>query len=97
METPHSKKRPRQDNRIDLALRLISSTLGAYALCWAVIAALSAWLPLAKASVWFLTGQLVPLPFVAVVLGAFATRNATRALVIPLTLAAAFQLVAELR
>jgi hypothetical protein len=79
-----------------LALRITAAVLGGYALCWALFAALCAWLPWERASVWYLTGQLAPLPFLAVLLWVFAVQGA-RQVLWPLALAAGLALFAALR
>lgn len=77
--------------------RILVAALGGYALCWALVSLLCAWLPMAKASRWFLTGQLVPIPMVAVLLWAFAARNLWRATLTLLSLVLALQALAVLR
>lgn len=80
-----------------LALRVLAATGGGYALCWALFTLLCAWLPWEKASIWYFTGQLAPLPFVGALLWAFVARSAWRALLWPLALAALFALAGALR
>lgn len=82
---------------LNLALRILGATLGGYALCWAIFELLCAWLPLERATVWYLTGQLAPLPFLGVLLWAFITPSAARALYAPLLLAAVIGLPGWLR
>ncbi|WP_150430103.1 hypothetical protein [Dechloromonas sp. CZR5] len=62
----------------DLALRILVAASGGYALCWGLFVFLCAWLPYEKVTVWYLTGQLAPLPFVLVLLAAFAAGSAGR-------------------
>ena len=90
-------RRARTTRAGDLLPRILAASLGGYALCWSLISLLCAWLPLSKASLWFFTGQLVPLPFVGVLLWAFAAARAWQALAYPLTLAAILQTLAVLR
>lgn len=75
-----------------LCLRILAAAFGGYALCWAIFYSLCSWLPYEKATVWYLTGQLAPLPFVGVLLWAFVSRSAWRALGWPLLWAAAIAL-----
>lgn len=63
-----------------LVLRIAAAALGGYALCWALFYLLCAWLPFEKATVWYLTGQLAPLPFLGSLLWAFVTATPGRAL-----------------
>ena len=100
MNTPASlppRRRPRTTWAVDLLPRILAASLGGYALCWSLISLLCAWLPLSKPSLWFFTGQLVPLPFVGVLLWAFAASRAWQALAYPLALAATLQTLAVLR
>lgn len=83
--------------RFDLPLRLCAATLGGYALCWSLFALLCAWLPFPKATVWYFTGQLAPLPFLVVLLWAFAAQGARRALLWPFGLAAGLHLLASIK
>ena len=76
-----------------LCLRILAAALGGYALCWAIFYLLCSWLPYEKATVWYLTGQLAPLPFVGVLLWAFVIPSAGRALGWPLLWAAAIALL----
>ena len=78
-------------------VRITAAVGGGYALCWSLVVFLCAWLPLPKASLWYLTGQLVPLPLLATLLWAFVAKSAWRALLGPLTLAGAFFLLGSLR
>lgn len=66
-----------------LFLRILAASAGGYALCWALFYLLCAWLPLARASVWYLTGQLAPLPFTLALLWAFLAETPGRALFWP--------------
>lgn len=79
-----------------LALRLLAAVGGGYALCWALFHLLCAWLPYSRATVWYLTGQLAPLPFLAVLLASFAIRDAWRAVAWPLAGAALLALLGSL-
>lgn len=81
----------------NIPIRILGATLGAYALCWALISFLCAWLALPKVSLWFLTGQLAPLPFLLALLWSFAVKKAWLALAAPLLLAAVLQGLAVLR
>ncbi|WP_305074241.1 hypothetical protein [Propionivibrio sp.] len=83
--------------RFDLPLRLGAATLGGYALCWSLFVLLCAWLPFSKATVWYFTGQLAPLPLLGVLLWAFAAHGAWRALLWPLALAAGLYLLVLIR
>lgn len=69
-----SSRRPGRD----LALRILLAATGGYALCWGLFVFLCAWLPYQKVTVWYLTGQLAPLPFLLVLLAAFAAGPAWR-------------------
>lgn len=71
-----------------LCLRILAAALGGYALCWAIFYLLCAWLPYDKATRWYLTGQLAPLPFLGVLLWVFITASPWRALGLPLLWAA---------
>lgn len=75
-----------------LCLRILAAVLGGYALCWAIFYLLCTSLPYEKATVWYLTGQLAPLPFVGVLLWAFVCASPWRALGWPLVWAAAIAL-----
>lgn len=81
----------------NLPVRILGATLGAYALCWALIHFLCVWLALPKVSLWFLTGQLAPLPLLLVLLWSFAVKKAWLALAAPLFLAAVLQGLTALR
>lgn len=74
--------------RRELGWRLAAAAGGGYALCWALFAALCAWLPLPRAGTWYFTGLLAPLPFLYAILWAFAAATPRRALAWPLGLAA---------
>lgn len=76
--------------RLDLPLRLVAAAGGGYALCWALFVACSVWLPFSKATVWYFTGQIAPLPFLGALLWAFMARTPLRALAWPFGLAAVF-------
>ena len=80
-----------------VVIRVFAATIGGYALCWSMFSVLCAWLPFTKATVWYLTGQLAPLPLLGVLLWAFATAHIQRALLWPLALAACLQFLAVLR
>lgn len=80
-------------NLLPMTLRLLTATLGGYALCWSLIAALCVWLPDDRVTLWYLTGQLVPVPLTAVLLWAFAARTVVQAVAWPLALAAGFALL----
>jgi len=73
--------------RLDLPLRLVAAAGGGYALCWAMFVALGAWLPFSKATVWYFTGQIAPLPFLGALLWAFVAHTPQRALAWPFGLA----------
>ncbi len=83
--------------RTDLILRLVAASVGGYALCWTLFVALCAWLPYEKATVWYLTGQIAPLPFLGALLWAFVARSAWRALAWPFGLAVLASLAGWLR
>lgn len=70
--------------RAGLLLRILAASGGGYALCWALFSLLCAWLPFERATVWYLTGQLAPLPFACALLWAFAAATPGRALFWPL-------------
>lgn len=42
--------------------RVLAAGLGGYAAAWALVFALGVWLPLARVSLWFLMGQILPVP-----------------------------------
>lgn len=71
-----------------MLLRLVAAAIGGYALCWALFVALCVWLPFEKATVWYFTGQIAPLPFLGALLWAFIARTPLRALTWPFGLAA---------
>ena len=85
--------KPLKSSPYELFVRILAATLGSYALCWSVLTQLCAWLPFAKATVWYFTTQLAPLPFLGGLLWAFAASDARRALSWPLAIAAVFQLL----
>ena len=87
-----TKPKPIDPPKTDLPLRILAAVLGGYALCWAIFDLLCASLPFAKATVWYLTGQLAPLPFLTVLLWAFVASTPWRALSLPLLLAACIAL-----
>jgi hypothetical protein len=70
----------------ELLLRLVAASVGAYALCWSLFAALCVWLPWSRASIWYFTGQIAPLPLLGTLLWAFIAPTAQRALAWPLAL-----------
>lgn len=61
-----------------ISSRILVAAVGGYALCWSLFLALCAWLPYQKVTLWYLTGQLAPLPFLFALLAAFAARSAGR-------------------
>lgn len=61
-----------------LALRIALAAVGGYALCWGLFVLLCAWLPYQKVTVWYFLGQLAPLPFLIVLLAAFAVESIMR-------------------
>lgn len=88
----HDSRAPRAP--CDLCWRLLAASVGGYALCWTLFVACCVWLPFGKATVWYLTAQFAPLPFVGVLLWAFASRSPARALAVPAALSLAAGLVA---
>lgn len=59
-------------------MRILVAAIGGYGLCWSLFLALCAWLPYDKVTLWYLTGQLAPLPFLFALLAAFAARSIGR-------------------
>ncbi len=59
--------------------RVLAAGLGGYAVAWALVFALGVWLPLARVSLWFLMGQILPVPLLLALLWAFAASSAARA------------------
>lgn len=80
-----------------LMLRIAAAVIGGYVMCWAIFDLLCAWLPFEKATLWYFTAQLAPLPFLLVLLWAFVARSAWRALAWPLGLAAGTAFLGWLR
>lgn len=79
-----------------LGLRLLAAAGGGYALCWALFELICTGLPYDRATLWYLTGQLAPLPLVGVLLWAFASPSPWRALAWPLAAAAAMAALGRL-
>lgn len=64
----------------NLILRITCATLGSYAVGWLTVTLLCVYLPFSRVTLWYFTGQLIPLPLLGVVLWAFASDKISRLL-----------------
>lgn len=85
------------DPKYDFLMRLSAASVGGYALCWSLFVLLCAYLPYEKATLWYLTGQIAPLPFLFALLWAFVAQSPLRALAWPFGLALLFAFAGWLR
>lgn len=76
--------------------RMLAAATGGYLAAWSLAFTLATLLPMARASIWFLSHLLTPLALLLALLWAFAAKNSWRAWGMPLLLALACTLASLL-
>lgn len=76
--------------------RVLAAAIGGYLAAWGLAFTLATLLPMARASLWFLSHLLTPLVLLSALLWAFAAKTSWRAWGVPLLLALALTLLSLL-